>query len=49
MRGKTTAILWFYAFTGGGCGRNGDRVIGRGTAAAGKRQSFPEGLDHWTG
>ena len=32
MRGKTTRILWLL-LTGGGCGRNRDRVIGRGTAA----------------
>jgi hypothetical protein len=49
MAGEMAAILWFYAFTGRGCRRNGDRVIGRGTTArVGSRNSFLERLDHWT-
>ena len=43
MRGKTTRILWLL-LTGGGCGRNGDRVIGRGTAA---RVGSSDILSHW--
>jgi hypothetical protein len=51
---RTVKLLLFWLrsisfVTGGGCGRNGDRVIGRGTTArVGSRNSFLERLDHWT-